>query len=228
MPDFYDYTGIIHSHSAYSFDGRAPVGEILEAARINGIDFVMLTDHSNLRAKEEGFEGWHGDTLLIVGQEIAPRFNHYLAFQINTPVVIAEDEPDIDPQTYVDEVLAKGGMGFIAHPDHEGTKLFHVKHYPWLDWTVTGYTGMGIWDFMTDWQNTLRGYPRSILSFLFPAFFLTGPRKVTLERWDRLNSNAKVVGIGELDNHDTSKRELGFNLSVFPFAKAFKFMRTHV
>jgi hypothetical protein len=87
---------------------------------------------------------------------------------------------------------------------------------------------MGIWDFMTDWQNTLRGYPRSILSFLFPAFFLTGPRKVTLERWDRLNSNTKVVGIGELDNHDTRQRVLGLNLSVFPFAKAFKFMRTHV
>ncbi|HEX7533862.1 MAG TPA: CehA/McbA family metallohydrolase [Syntrophales bacterium] len=228
MPNFYDYTGIIHSHSAYSFDGRATIGEILEAARINGIDFVTLTDHSNLRAKEEGFEGWHGDTLLIVGQEIAPRFNHYLAFQIDTPVVITEDEPDLDPQAYVDEVLAKGGMGFIAHPDHEGTKLFHVKHYPWLDWKVTGYTGMGIWDFMTDWQNTLRGYPRSILSFLFPAFFLTGPRKVTLERWDRLNSNAKVVGTGELDNHDTCMRVLGLNLSVFPFAKAFKFVSTHV
>jgi hypothetical protein len=66
------------------------------------------------------------------------------------------------------------------------------------------------------------------LSFLFPAFFLTGPRKVTLERWDRLNSNTKVVGIGELDNHDTRQRVLGLNLSVFPFAKAFKFMRTHV
>jgi hypothetical protein len=36
------------------------------------------------------------------------------------------------------------------------------------------------------------------------------------------------VGIGELDNHDTLQRVLGFNLSVFPFAKAFKFMRTHV
>ncbi len=228
MPNFYDYTGIIHSHSAYSFDGRAPIAEILEAARINGIDFVMLTDHSNMRAREEGFEGWHGDTLLIVGQEIAPRFNHYLAFQIDTPVVITEDERDIDPQIYVNEVQVRGGMGFIAHPDHEGTKLFHVKHYPWLDWGVTGYTGMGIWDFMTDWQNTLRGYPRSILSFLFPAFFLTGPRKVTLERWDRLNRNAKVVGIGELDNHDTHKRVLGLNLSIFPFVKAFKFMRTHV
>ena len=228
MPIFYDYTGIIHSHSAYSFDGRAPISEILEAARINGIDFVMLTDHSNLRAREEGFEGWHGDTLLIVGQEIAPRFNHYLAFQIDAPVIVPKDEPGLDPQIYVDEVRAKGGMGFIAHPDHEGTELFHVKHYPWLDWKVTGYTGMGIWDFMTDWQDTLRGYPRSILSFLFPAFFLTGPRKVTLERWDRLNKNTKVVGIGELDNHDSHKRVLGFNLSVFPFAKAFKFMRTHV
>ena len=228
MPNFYDYTGIIHSHSAYSFDGRAPIGEILEAARINGIDFVMLTDHANLRAKEEGFEGWHGNTLLIVGQEIAPRFNHYLAFQIDTPVVINEDEPDIDPQIYVDEVLVKGGMGFIAHPDHAGTELFHVKHYPWLDWRVTGYTGIGIWDFMTDWQSTLSGYTRSILSFLFPAFFLTGPKKETLERWDRLNRSSKVVGIGELDNHDTLHRVLGLNLSVFPFAKAFKFMRTHV
>ena len=228
MPNFYDYTGIIHSHSAYSFDGRTPIGEILEAARINGIDFVMLTDHSNLRAREDGFEGWNGNTLLIVGQEIAPRFNHYLAFQIDAPVIIPEDEPDINPQIYVDQVRAKGGMGFIAHPDHEGTKLFHVKHYPWLDWRVTGYTGIGIWDFMTDWQSTLRGYTRSMLSFLFPAFFLTGPRKVTLERWDRLNSNAKVVGIGELDNHDTLQRVLGLNLSVFSFAKAFKFMRTHV
>ncbi len=228
MPNFYDYTGIIHNHSAYSFDGRAPIAEILEAARINGIDFVMLTDHSTLRAREEGFEGWHGDTLLIVGQEIAPRFNHYLAFQIDAPVIVPEDEPDIDPRIYVDEVRAKGGMGFIAHPDHEGTELFHVKHYPWLDWKVTGYTGIGIWDFMTDWQSTLTGYTRSILSFFFPAFFLTGPRKKTLERWDLLNRSSRVVGIGELDNHDTRKRVLGLNLSVFPFAKAFKFMRTHV
>jgi hypothetical protein len=81
---------------------------------------------------------------------------------------------------------------------------------------------------MTDWQSTLRGYTRSILSFLFPAFFLTGPREKTLERWDLLNRSSRVVGIGELDNHDTHKRVLGLNLSVFPFAKAFKFMRTHV
>jgi hypothetical protein len=228
MSYLYDYTGVIHIHSVYSFDGRTPVPDIIEAARINGIDFVMLTDHSNLRGREEGFEGWHGDTLLIVGQEIAPRFNHYIAFCTNTPVVIPKDEQDMDPQIYIDHVREQGGIGFIAHPDHEGTKMFHVKHFPWLNWEVTGYTGMGIWDFMSDWQSTLTGYLNALFSYFYPAFFLKGPKKETLQRWDQLNQSHKVVGIGELDNHDSIKNVMGFPVSVFPFSKAFRFLRTHL
>jgi hypothetical protein len=228
MINLYDYTGVIHVHSVYSFDGRISVPDILEAARSNGIDFIMLTDHSDLRAREEGFDGWRGNTLLVIGQEIAPRFNHYLAFQTNTPIVITEDQQNIDPQTYMNQVKAQGGIGFIAHPDHGGTKLFHVKHYPWSDWTVSGYTGMGIWDFMTDWQGTLSGYIKALFSFIFPAFFLRGPKKETLQRWDQLNHNFRVVGIGELDNHDTMRTVMGLKFSVFPFAKAFKLVRTHV
>jgi hypothetical protein len=228
MSHLYDYTGIIHIHSAYSFDGRTSVQGILEAANKNGIDFIMLTDHSNLRAKEEGFEGWHRDTLLIVGQEITPRFNHYLAFRIDVPVIIPEGDPDIDPQIYIDQVRTQDGIGFIAHPDHKGAEMFHVKHYPWINWTVTGYTGIGIWDFMTDWQSSLNGYIKALFSFFFPAFFLMGPKKKTLQRWDHLNRISRVVGIGELDNHATIRKVMGFRVSVFPFMKALKFVRTHV
>ena len=180
------------------------------------------------RQEDEGLEGWHDGTLLIVGEEIAPRFNHYLAFQLRNRSQPLKDSPDIPPQAYIDRVQSQGGMGFIAHPDHEGTPLFHVKHYPWTDWSVTGYTGLGIWDFMTDWQNSLSGHLRAILSYAFPAFFLRGPSAKTLDRWDRLTQERRVVGIGELDNHDTLKRILGFNLSVFPFARVFRLIRTHV
>ncbi len=45
-----------------------------------------------------------------------------------------------------------------------GAPLFHVKHYPWKDWAVTGYTGMGIWDFMTDWQDSLTSHLQAVLS----------------------------------------------------------------
>jgi hypothetical protein len=223
-----DYAGVIHLHSAYSFDGRTPVPEILDAARQSGIDILLLTDHSNLRAREEGFEGWHDGTLLVVGEEIAPRFNHYLAFGLREAVACAEKEPDLAPQVYVDRVQARGGMGFIAHPDHTGTAMFHVKHYPWSDWSVTGFTGMGIWDFMTDWQSSLSGRIRAILSYTFPALFLRGPSPATLERWDRLTQERRVVGIGELDNHNSLIRLRGISIPVFPFSRVFRLIRTHI
>lgn len=228
MHFLHDYTGVIHIHSSYSFDGRISVPDILAAARKNNIDFLMLTDHSNLRAKEVGLEGWQDGILLIVGQEISPRFNHYLAFRTETPILVSLGETNINPQTYIDQVNCNGGFGFIAHPDHSGSKMFHVKHYPWKDWKVSDYTGIGIWDFMTDWQSSLDGYLKALLCYFFPAFFLKGPPKETLERWDSLTKAKPVVGIGELDNHDFIWRFLGLKVSIFPFAKALRFLKTHV
>jgi len=226
--ELYDYTGVIHFHSLYSFDGRVSIEEIIKAAGENGLDFLMLTDHSTLGARKDGFEGWNGGILLVVGQEITPRFNHYLAFDINEELIFNENDIECKPQDYIDRVNALGGIGFIAHPDHEGTEKFHVKHFPWQDWSVYGYTGMGVWDFMTDWQSTLKGLPSALIAYLFPAYVLKGPRDKTLERWDHLNKEGRVVGIGELDNHDTPRKILGITVGVFPFKRAFRFTRTHL
>ena len=56
----YDYTGVIHLHSSLSFDGHTPMKRIIAAAEKNGIDFIMLTDHDHLKARDEGWEGWQG------------------------------------------------------------------------------------------------------------------------------------------------------------------------
>lgn len=225
---YHDYTGVIHFHSSYSFDGHIGLDEIIDAACKNNLDFIMLTDHDHLRARDEGREGWQGKVLLIVGEEIAPRFNHYLAFNISKPIEKTDDPEGRYPQKYIDAVNAAGGFGFIAHPDHEGAKMFHVKHYPWTDWSVEHYTGISIWDFMTDWQAGLKGYLPSLISLFFPAFYLRGPRRVTLERWDSLNQTKKVVGIGELDNHGSSKEIGPFKFLAFSFHRAFKLVHTHI
>ena len=224
----HDYAGVIHLHSSFSFDGHAPMEQILDAADKNAVDFIMLTDHDHLKARQEGWEGWQKKTLVLVGEEIAPRFNHFLAFNIQEPVICSGDPEGINPQKYFDEVNRQGGFGFIAHPDHEGTKLFHVKHYSWNNWNVGDFAGIGVWDFMTDWQKSLHGYGSALLSFLFPALVLKGPRRITLERWDALNQIRKTVGIGELDNHATVKKLLGIRFVAFPFHRAFAFIRTHV
>ncbi|MEA1971554.1 MAG: CehA/McbA family metallohydrolase [Thermodesulfobacteriota bacterium] len=226
--ELYDYTGVIHFHSSYSFDGRVSIEEIIKAAGENGIDFLVLTDHSTLGARKDGLEGWNGDILLVVGQEISPRFNHYLAFAIDEELIVDENNIEYKSQDLIDRVNALGGVGFIAHPDHAGTEKFHVKHFPWRDWSVSGYTGMGIWDFMTDWQSTLKTLPGALVAYLFPAYVLKGPRDITLERWDHLNKGGRVVGIGELDNHDTPRKILGMTVGIFPFKKALRFIRTHL
>jgi len=227
--NIYDYAAAIHLHSVFSFDGHVPPDKIIAAAARRGVDILLLTDHDNLKARAAGWEGWNGRVLLIVGQEISPRFNHYLAFAIKSPVTCPEDAEGIRPQRYINEVNAAGGFGIIAHPDHEGTKTFHVKHYPWQDWQVSGYAGISVWDFMTDWQSSLCGYVSGLCSYFFPAFFLRGPRAVTLQRWDALNAaGKKIVGIGELDNHASRKKLGGLSFEAFPFDKAFTFLRTHV
>lgn len=223
----HDYTGIIHFHSEYSHDGRASIPDIAAAARENNIDILMLTDHDNIQARLSGQEGWHGDVLLISGEEICTaQFNHYLVFGIQEAVSGTLPE-QTSPQQIIDRVRGEGGVGIIAHPDHEGTELFHVKQYAWKDWQVSGFAAMGIWDFMTDWQSALTGYARGMAGYFFPALFLQGPRQVTLKRWDELNRCARITGVGELDNHDTPRKFLGITWSVFPFRKAFRFIRTH-
>ena len=54
-----------------------------------------------------------------------------------------------------------------------------------------------------------------------------GPKEM-LKRWDELNRTHKIVGIGELENHSTIKKLLGYRFYIFPFSKAFRFIRTHI
>jgi hypothetical protein len=232
----YDYTGAIHLHSDYSHDGRRTIEEIVSAARRNSIDFLMLTDHNWHQARYDGREKWYGDVLVMVGVEVTPRYNHYIAFGVDEPLIVCDipwvfpydEDIEVKPQFYIDWVRGRGGIGFIAHPDHEGALKFHVKQHPWLDWGVTGYTGIGIWDFMTDWQSKLNGYASAIFGYLFPAYILKGPKQITLTRWDEFSRYRKIVGIGELDNHDTVKKLLGIPFEIFPFHRAFRFVTTHI
>ncbi|MBI5747488.1 MAG: PHP domain-containing protein [Nitrospinae bacterium] len=228
---FYDYAGAVHFHSNYSYDGNVSIDRIVEDAKSAGLDFIMLTDHFRLDAKRDGHEGWHGDVLLIVGEEISPRYNHLLAFGIREPIVTKRYEDK--PQEYIDEVNNQGGFGIIAHPDHEGTELFGVKPFPWIDWSAKGYTGMSIWNLQTDWQDKLKGYPSAIFSYFFTSYCLSGAREVTLKRWDELNMarqahHERVTGIGEIDNHNAKRKFFGLNFYIFNFIYAFKTIRTHI
>src|ERR1035437_4152126 len=212
--------GAIHMHSVFS-DGSGEVEDIARYAGEAGLDYILLTDHNTLRALKEGYEGWYDNTLLLVGCEINDK--HYLAFGINEAY-----STRLPAKEYVKRVKDAGGIGFLAHP-HEKRK-YMVEHppYPWTDWDISDFTGIEVWNHMSEWMENLTEQNK-YKSFLHPLKSIVAPPKQTLAIWDKFNLTRKVVGIGGVDAHAHKYNVLGFvEVEVFPYKVLFKSIRTHL
>lgn len=219
----FEYSGAIHIHSIFS-DGTGEVPQIAKYADEVGLDFILLTDHNTLRAFDEGYEKWYGNTLFLVGCEINDKENknHYLAFGIEEAFTTRTPA-----KKYVAKVKEFGGIGFLAHP-HEKRK--HKEHpaYPWIEWDTEDFTGIEIWNHMSEWVENLTE-ENKYRSFLHPLKSIDKPPKETLKLWDELNLKRKVVGIGGIDAHAHKYNLLGFmEVEIFPYKVLFKSIRTHI
>lgn len=220
----HEYVGAIHMHSVFS-DGSGKVEEIAGFADEVGLDYIMLTDHNTLRALNEGMEGWYGNTLLLVGCEINDKENknHYIAFGIDEAF-----STRLPAKEYVAKVKQAGGIGFIAHPHEKRKSMKEHPPYPWLEWDAEGFTGIEIWNHMSEWMEGLteeNKYNR----FMHPLRSIKHPPEETLAKWDELNLERRVVGIGGVDAHAHKLNLLGFfEVEVFPYKVLFKSIRTHL
>jgi hypothetical protein len=220
----FEYVGALHMHSVYS-DGSGEVEDIAKAASEIGLDYIILTDHNTLRALAEGYEGWYKNTLLLVGCEINDKnnVNHYLAFGIKEAY-----STRFSAEQYVKKVNEAGGIGFIAHP-HEKRK--HMKEhppYPWVDWDINDFTGIEIWNHMSEWMENLTEQNK-YQAFLHPLRSIVAPPSETIKVWDELNLKRRVVGIGGVDAHAHKYNLLGFlEVEIFPYKVLFKSIRTHI
>ncbi len=220
----FEYIGALHMHSTYS-DGSGEVTDIIKYAGEVGLDFIILTDHNTLRALKENFEKWYGNTLLLVGVEINDRENknHYLAFGINETF-----STRLSAKEYVRKVKEAGGIGFLAHPHEKRTHMKEHPPYPWTEWDTEDFTGIEIWNHMSEWMENLTEQNK-YQSFLHPLKTITAPPAETLKKWDELNLKRKVVGIGGVDAHAHKYNLLGFlEVEIFPYKVLFKSIRTHI
>src|SRR5690554_2424639 len=147
----------LHMHTVYS-DGTGTHREIAEAALKAGLDAVIVTDHNVL---VQGVEGYYrvspsssprrGRVLLLVGQEVhdqdrMPQKNHLLVFNSPRDVATLAD----DPQTLIDGVTEAGGLSFIAHPRDPAAPAFNEPDISWEAWDVHGYTGIEVWNGLSE------------------------------------------------------------------------------
>ena len=220
----FEYVGVLHIHSVFS-DGSGDVKEIIDFANEVGLDFLILTDHNTLRAKTEGYEKWHNRTLFMVGCEINDRENknHLLAFGINQTY-----STRLHAKEYVKKVKEAGGISFLAHPNEKRESMDNHPPYPWTEWDTNDFTGIEIWNHMSQWMEGLTEQNKYNY-FIHPLRSVTHPPEDTLKIWDKLNQSRRVVGIGGVDAHAHKVNLLGFfEVEVFPYKVLFKSIRTHV
>jgi hypothetical protein len=223
----HDLACVVHLHSTYS-DGTGTVKQIARAGRRAGADVVLLTDHDTLAAKRNGEEGWYGDVLLLVGEEVSPRRrNHYLAFGIDEEI----DHSELDAAGICRAVRAAGGFGFAAHPFSEGSKRFKRAGpgMPFDALDCEALDGIELWSFVNDTGESITSVPQMLRFLLAPGRALDGPPERNMRAWDELCRTRRVVAIGGIDAHQFGKRIGPFvPLRIMAYHRSFRHIRTHV
>lgn len=220
----YEYVGALHIHSVFS-DGSGEIPEIALHADESGLDFILISDHNTLRGLEEGYEKWYGKTLVLIGCEINDRKNknHYIAFGIDKTV-----STRLPAKDYVTKVNEEGGFGFIAHPHEKRSSMEEHPPYPWTEWDSHDYTGIEIWNHMSEWMEGLTEQNK-FNYFIHPLKSIIAPSAETLKVWDEESQKRRVVGVGGVDAHAHKVNMLGFfEVEVFPYKVLFKSIRTHI
>ena len=220
----------LHMHTRYS-DGSGTHKNIAHAAIQTGLDAVIVTDHNVLVRGVEGYYrvGRRG-VLLLVGQEVHdqdrdPQKNHLLVFNADRDLSALAD----DPQTLINGVREAGGLSFIAHPRDPEAPAFRETDISWVDWDVQNYTGIELWNGLSELKTVVPTKLHGLFYAYFPQFVGYSPIRETLNRWDELLTHGRpVVAIGGSDAHAMNMSMGPLHRVIFPYEFHFKTINTHV
>src|SRR5574337_952060 len=152
----YEYSANLHMHTPYS-DCEWYHAQIAEAAMRAGLDVICVTDHNVwVKGPERYYEKDGKRVLALVGEEVHdtardPQKNHLLVYGADRE--LAQYAPE--PQALLDAARAAGGLAFCAHPVDPAAPLFHEDDLSWVSWEVSGFTGLEIWNYMSEFKSLL-------------------------------------------------------------------------
>jgi hypothetical protein len=100
--------GSFHLHSEMSHDSSTPLAAIVAAARVAGLDFVVLSDHNEQYAGPVVREG----VVVLSSAELSTPFGHVIGLGARS--VLSRDDRR-DPAPFA-RIRAGGGVPVVTHP----------------------------------------------------------------------------------------------------------------
>ena len=220
----------LHMHTRYS-DGSGTHRDIAKAALSAGVDVVIVTDHNIL---VQGFEGYYKEKnktlLMLIAEEVHdqardPQKNHLLVFGVEREMATFAE----NPQLLINQVRDAGGLSFLAHPDDPEAAAFKETDISWEDWSVQNYTGIELWNALSEFKTIIHTKLHGVFYAFFPSLIAHQPIPATIAKWDELLSHGQhVVAIGGSDAHALHMSMAGISKVIFPYEFHFRTVNTHV
>lgn len=192
--------GAVHVHTKLSGDASGTVERIAAAAGRAGLDFIVIADHTRSEgAAGRAEEGWYGDVLVVVAEEISTDAGHLLALN-GRPHRYA-----LGPtaRQALADIVELGGRPIIAHPS--GGELAWRARW-------TGAVGVEVVSYSdvlarSPWPRRLGGfvaYPVSPEAAALRWFTTQSPALAQWDRTTRLTDNRlprPLAALGAVDAH---------------------------
>jgi hypothetical protein len=146
-------------------------------------------------------------------------------FNANRDLALLAD----DPQILINGVRDAGGICFIAHPKDPEAPAFNETDISWEDWSVRNYTGIELWNGLSELKTVVPTKLHGLFYALLPQFVGHYPISETLARWDELLAQGRpVVAIGGSDAHALHMHMGPLHRVIFPYEFHFRTVNTHV
>lgn len=226
-----EYTGVIHVHSSLGGHSTGSFEELIQAAKSNNLNFVLMTEHTSsvMDTSEMTLRGVHAGVLFVNGNEVNTASHDRLLLAPGSPEAATANT--IGTEEVLARARVQGALSFIAYP-HE-----------FRSWEVNDYDGMEVYNLYTntkkinyfvtffDWVWSYGSYP----DLMFARFYERPNDE--LKKWDELTvtKNRKVVAIAGNDAHSNVGFQLGdrtgktlIGVHLDPYERTFSIVRNHV
>ena len=226
---YIDYKGVIHVHTSLGGHSTGTFTELIDAARSNDLDFVIMTEHPQAEFDTAAMtlSGTHSGVLFVNGNEVETADGDRLLLIPATP----NANQRRSTKEVIDQQKASHGLAFAAYPTDSNT------------WQSNSVDGVEIYNLFSNTKRMNRALTffdglwsyRSYPDLMFANFFARPTEE--LRRWDDavVSSNRNLVAVGGNDAHSnvgfgladaTGKQIVGVKLD--PYERSFRTVRTHV
>ena len=225
---FKEVKGVIHVHSLLGGHSLGTFDEIIRAAQINQLDFVVMTEHpeSHVATAEATLRGVHEGVLFVNGSEVETADGDRLLI---FPGSAAEDPSRLPTRRLIAEARSKGQMTAVAYPRETGA------------WKEEWPDGLEVYNLYTNARRA-RTFPLildaiwswwSYPDLIFARFYERPDDALRI--WDEALKGRRLFAIAGNDAHaniglglryDSGKPI--FDMRFDPYETSFHLVRNHV